>query len=163
MKRSKQRGNAAVETAIIAIPMAFVALGGIELARCMWMYHTLAAATKSAVRYAIVHGDACIAANPNCAATVGSVAGVLRRSSVGIEGSGLRLSFIAGTQETVCASLPSCEANAEQWPPSSHNVAGQNITIRAGYQFRSVLRGFWPGQNNGVVPLKAQATEAIQF
>lgn len=163
MRRNCQRGSAILESAVVAIPMVFVALGAMELARCMWMYHTLAAATKNAVRYAIVHGDACIDMNPSCAATVGNVAGVLRRSTVGMEGSQLRLNFLAGTQVTTCVSLSACEANADQWPPNSHNVAGQNITIQADYQFRSVLRGFWPGQNNGNIPLKARATEAIQF
>ncbi|MEO5926470.1 MAG: TadE family protein [Bryobacteraceae bacterium] len=160
MRRTRQRGSAAVETALVAIPMICMFLGTVELGRCMWMYHTLSSATKAAARYAIVHGESCVAAG--CGSSVATVAGVLRRSGIGLDARNVSLSFTAGTASVECV-LPTCEARSDAWPPASHNTAGKKITIRASYNFVSVITGFWPGQRGGTVQLIAQSTEAMQF
>ena len=161
MRRRHQRGSAAVETALVAIPMICMFLGTVELGRCMWMYHTLAAATKAATRYAIVHGEGCAASG--CGATVSTVSGILRKAGIGLDGRYLSLRFTAGDSTIDCATLPACEARTDAWPPASHNTAGQQISIRASYSFISVITRLWPGHSGGAVQLIAQTTEAIQF
>ena len=161
MRRHQQRGSAAVETALIAIPMICMFLGTEELGRCMWMYHTLSSATKAASRYAIVHGESCAASG--CGSTIAAVTGVLKRSGIGLDGRYLSLQFTAGVSTISCATLSACESRTEAWPPASHNTAGKQISIRASYNFIPVITRFWPGQRGGAVQLIAQTSEAIQF
>jgi Flp pilus assembly protein TadG len=163
MRRKRQRGSAAVETALVAIPMICMFLGTVELGRCMWMLHTLSNATKAATRYAIVHGEACAEASATCSATIGAVAGVIRRAGIGLDGRNLTLRFSAGSSTIDCTSLASCETSTAAWPPASHNAVGQQVSIEARYSFVSVVTSFWPGQSRRSVELTAQTTEAIQF
>ncbi len=163
MRRRQQRGSAVVETALVAIPMIFMFLGTVELGRCMWTFHTLSSATKAGARYAIVHGESCVSSSAACSSTIASVAGVIRRSGIGLNGANLTLRFTAGSSVIDCGSLNACEAITTNWPPSPHNSVGQEVSIRANYDFVSIITGLWPGQRNGTVQMVAQATEAIQF
>lgn len=51
MKQHKQRGVAAVEMALIMMPMLILCFGIVELGRALYMYNGLVKATRGAVRY----------------------------------------------------------------------------------------------------------------
>ncbi len=162
-KSSRQRGNSAVELAIVFVPLMFLMLSTFELGRGMWMYHTLTSSLKSGLRFAVVHGADCIEVSEACRASLGDVAQVISQAGIGLSRDDLQLTFAAGATTVDCGTLSQCAGRGSQWPPDSENTAGLPITISGVYSFRSVLSGFWPGQNNGVITFVGRATEAMQF
>ena len=163
MRKKFQRGTTAVEMAIVFLPLMLTILSTLELGRAAWTYHMLHSALKSGLRYAVVHGEDCIQVAASCQASISNLATIIRRSSVGLDGDRLQLTFTAGGNSTTCSSLPLCMANGDQWPPAAANTPGQMVSITGVYQFRSVLSGFWPGQNNGNITYVGKAAESILF
>ena len=96
---SKRRGQALVEFTFVGIPVIFVFISVFEIARGMWMYHTMAYAAKEGVRYASVHGYNCTKNGNTCTVNIGpvsdttSVAGVIRRAAVGLDLASTQLTF----------------------------------------------------------------------
>ena len=56
-RRANWRGNATIEFTLVGIPLVFVLISTIEMARGMWIYHTLAYAVKEGTRYAVARGQ----------------------------------------------------------------------------------------------------------
>jgi Flp pilus assembly protein TadG len=163
MRRALQRGSAAVEAALIALPLVFITLAAFELGRAMWLYHSLAAAVRTAARYAVVHGEDCVKANAACAVSVGDVVGVIQANGAGLDPGHLELTFTAGQTVVSCATAAACASRADQWPPPAANAVGQTVSISARYGFHSVLSVFWPGQDSAIIQYVTRATEVIQF
>jgi Flp pilus assembly protein TadG len=158
-----ERGNAVVETALIFVPLSFMILGGFELARGMWMYHTLTTAIKTGARFAMVHGADCVAATSTCKSTVADVAGTIETAGVGLDAKSVQLTLTSEAGAYACGNLSVCAGDKTQWPPAGYNVAGLPITVSATYAFGSVLSSFWPGQGSASVKYAAKSTEIIQF
>ena len=56
--RGRRRlGNATIEFTLVEIPLLCVLISTFEMARGMWLYHTLAYAVKEGARYAAVRGQ----------------------------------------------------------------------------------------------------------
>jgi TadE-like protein len=53
----RRRGNATIEFTLVGIPLLCVLISTFEMARGMWLYHTLAYAVKEGTRYAAVRGQ----------------------------------------------------------------------------------------------------------
>lgn len=70
----KQRGVAAVELAILLIPLVLLAFGITEFGRAIYQYNALAKATRDAVRFLSAQGpgDAGAIATARCLAVYGS-------------------------------------------------------------------------------------------
>jgi Flp pilus assembly protein TadG len=51
MKRSRQQGVAAIEFAILLVPLSVILFGTIELGRAFYQYDTLAKSVRAAARY----------------------------------------------------------------------------------------------------------------
>lgn len=62
----RRGGNAMIEFVLVGIPLIFVLISIFEMARGMWLYHTLAYSVKEGVRYTIVHGQNCATAPNSC-------------------------------------------------------------------------------------------------
>ena len=161
-RKSKDRGSAVVETALMFLPFVLTLFSTIEIARGMWMYHTLTNAVKSGTRFATVHGQDCIEASSNCGATVGDIITTIRGAGIGLDGSQLQLTLTADGSTYTCATVASCASDQTQWPPTSHNAAGLPLTIEGRYAFQSIAAILWPGQVPSFTCL-AKATEIIQF
>ena len=72
-RRRRQRGGSTViEFTLVGIPMIFVFISTFEMARGMWIYHSLAYAVKEATRYASVHGASCTTSPNTCGVTIGT-------------------------------------------------------------------------------------------
>lgn len=181
-----RRGNTLIEFTLVGIPMIFVLISIFEIARGMWIYHTMAYAIKEGARYAIVHGNNCIYDPNNCALRVSDVARRIQDTGVGLVPSQLQLRFESQTRaipsSTTFDSLENLLANNTYWPtyakgatdPSTGGLmidaganAGYDLTITGVYPFRSALAMFWPGAGRpmqfGTFPLPAISTERIQF
>src|SRR5262249_48184649 len=122
-KSEGQRGNSAVELAIVFVPLAFLIFSTFEVGRGMWMYHTMTSALKSGLRFATVHGADCIAASESCRASVGDAARIIGQAGTGLNGEDLQLTFAAGANTVNCETLNQCTSRGSQWPPDSGNTA----------------------------------------
>ncbi len=184
MARAKKtrRGNATLEFTLVGIPLIFVLISTFEMARGMWLYHTLAFAVKEGSRYAAVKGRGYVdntgadCASPpytNCP-TVAAIAARVRDMGVGLDPAEMSVTFTAGsggaTTSHSCpdkSRLSDCLNDTAQWPPAAMNVPGMEVGVSATYPFRSAIAMFWPGADVvGPFPtfhLPANAVEEIQF
>jgi len=137
-------GNSLIEFTLVGIPLIFVLIAVFEMARGMWLYHTMAHAIKTGTRFASVHGRTCRIPPNNCAVTVGQIADRIRVAGLGLEPTELNLEFRSYTGTLAC-SLDNCLNDATVWPVSPGDTPGRDIEIRGSYPFRSAIAMFWPG------------------
>jgi len=159
-------GQSLIEFTFVGIPLMFVLISIFEISRGMWVYHTLAHATKVAARYSIVHGQNCVAPATNtCAVTIGNIAQIFKDAGVGLNEATTTMNFISQGGTTTCT-LSACLGNSTQWPPAGGNAPTQVITIEAVTPFKSAIALFWPGAspvNVAAVDLPARASERVVF
>jgi Flp pilus assembly protein TadG len=144
----RKRGNATIEFTLVGIPLVFVLISTIEMARGMWIYHTLAYAVKEGTRYAVARGQ-----NNPTPTTYQNVCNAISQAGTGLLPADLTLSFtsFSGTSQPYTAN--SCPNT--QWPPGNNagiidNQPGQTISITAFYPFTSAIAMFWPGAGPGM-------------
>lgn len=165
-RRSLRRGQSIIEFTFVGIPLMFVLISIFEMSRGMWMYHTLAHATKTAVRYSIVHGQNCVPPSTNtCSRTIGHIALEFKKAAVGIDEATTTMTFYTAASTTTCA-LNTCLGNPTVWPPAGGNAPGQILTIEAATPFRSAIALFWPGSSPvtiGRVNLPARSSDRVAY
>ena len=161
--RNRRRGSTTVELALIFIPFFFMLVACMEVARAMWMYHTLTSAVKKATRTAAVRGAGCLEASSACPASIAATAQVLRDWGIGLDPNQVRLTFMTGADSRQCSTLTQCLADGSRWPAPPGNAPGLPITIDATYPFKSVVSVLWPGGPPALFQFRAQSTETIQF
>ncbi len=168
-RRTRRRGNALVEFTLVGVPLIFILISTVEVARGMWQYHTLAYAVKAGARYAVVHGQDCTIAPNSCTVSISQIATVIRNAGVGMPAESLTMTFTPWTGAATTCALNDCIATytSGYWPPAGANAPGRNVRISATYPFRSIITMFWPGAGQasamGVFTLSAAARESIQF
>lgn len=167
-RRKGQRGNSLVEFTLVGIPLIFVLISIFEIARGMWIYHTLAYAVSEGTRYASVHGIDCTSAYGNaCTKTIADISAQIKYVGVGLMPGQLTLTFTDNSGTTTTCLLQDCLTNATTWPPVNSNYPGMDVAISAAYPFSSAIAMFWPGAGSGVVfptvSLPATSRERIQF
>ncbi|HSB14661.1 MAG TPA: TadE/TadG family type IV pilus assembly protein [Bryobacteraceae bacterium] len=165
--KNKRRGDVMLEFTLVGIPLIFILISVVEMARGMWTYHTLAHAVKEGTRYAIVHGYNCSLAPNNCQVTVAQIAQRVREAGVGLMPNELRIELRSEGDTVLCSTLDNCLTNNNFWPVYPNSQIGQRVTINGTYPFRSAIAMFWPGagggMNFGTFLLPASSTETIQF
>jgi Flp pilus assembly protein TadG len=169
-RRGQRRGSTLIEFTLVGIPMIFVLISTFEMARGMWIYHTLAYAVKEATRYASVHGVSCTTSPNSCGVTIGDIATVLKRSGPALIPNQLTVTFKPSAGSSTTGTLATLMTSTTAWPPASPagtNAIGQPLTISAVYPFRSAIAMFWPGTKAqggpGLVYFPASSTDRIQF
>jgi Flp pilus assembly protein TadG len=171
-RRNRERGGSTlVEFTLVGIPIIFVLISTFEMARGMWIYHSLAYSVKEATRYASVHGATCTTSPNTCGVTLGNIATVLKNSGPALIPSQTTVTFTDSSGAATTGSLADLMTSATAWPPSSPagtNAIGRTVTITAKYPFRSVISMFWPGTGRSVGPagqvwFPASSTDRIQF
>ena len=152
---------------MVGIPIVFVLISTIEMARGMWIYHTLAYAVKEGTRYAVARGQ-----NSPTPITYNDVCNIIAQAGTGLLREDLTLTFYSnsllpgGTTVTAdkCTGLP--------WPPGDglsliDNQPGQTISIQGAYPFASAISMFWPGAGPGrqfaPLTLRAGSKDVMQF
>jgi Flp pilus assembly protein TadG len=163
MRLKSDRGSSVIEMALVLVPLLFMLLSTLEMARCLWTYHTLAMAIKRGARFSAVHGARAVEAAAVNQKTIADVIQVIRYSGVGLEPGRMRLTFTAGDVSSVCETAVACASNSASWPAAPGNVPGLAITIECRYAFQSVLSFLWPGQTANSFTLLARSREIIQF
>jgi hypothetical protein len=175
-RKSSRKGSALIEFTLVGIPLIFVLISIFEMARGMWLYHTLAAAIKEGTRFAIVHGNDCNIPPSNCAVTIHDIAERIRFHAVGFVPTDIQnVRFQSSTRTISCATLEDCLNDNTYFPagpPGGTEDAGGNrlgswVEISADYPFQSAIAMFWPGAGGGMTfptfRLPASSKEMIQY
>ncbi len=156
---------------MIGIGMIFVVLSFFEIARGMWIYHTLAFAVREGARYASVHGKDCAPpySSPGCQVTISQIATVIRSAGPGLDGDNTTVTLTPAVGSATSDTISNLIANytTVYWPPATAYSPGQTVKITATYPFRTFLAVFWfggrPLNDSQVFTLGASSTETIQF
>lgn len=166
-RSSGQSGNSLIEFTLVGIPLIFVLISTFEMARGMWLYHTLAYSVKEGCRYASVHGQNCATLPNSCSVNIGQIARNIRSAGLGLEGSRLNLTFTDNSGTALSCAMNDCLSSNITWPPGSANTPGMTITVSATYSFQSAIAMFWPGASRqgpvAAVNLPASSSERIKF
>ena len=184
-REHSRRGNATIEFTLVAIPLLCVLISTFEMARGMWLYHTLAYAVKEGARYVAVRGQ-----NSSNPVTPYGIRQYIIQQGPGLSRCQITLTLHSATQADVTISPdPDCTAPAplnspssSNWPPGGtfanpqtdnagntilDNQAGQVISINASFTFQSSILMFWPGVQGGVAfpsfTFPAKASEVMQY
>lgn len=184
MKRPGSRsGNAIIEFTLVGIPLVFVLISIFEIARGMWVYHTLAHAVREGVRFAVTHGNNCLVPPNSCTVQVRDIAIRIRDAGVGLVPTELQnVEFVSLSRTVTCSTLQDCLGSSATattyWPtaapanppnpPDAGGIRGGELEIRARFPFQSALAMFWPGAPGsgvtfGTFLLGAQSRERIQY
>jgi hypothetical protein len=188
--RGRRRGNATIEFTLVGIPLLCVLISTFEMARGMWLYHTLAYAVKEGVRYAVVRGQN----SPNQITLGGTgalpqmpICQYIIQQGPGLIPHQVTLTFHSATQPDITVTADNCpttgpSGTSANWPPGGtfsapqldasgntivDNQAGQVISINASFSFQSTILLFWPGTQGGMqfpsFIFPAKASETMQF
>lgn len=159
-----------LEFTLVGIPLIFVLISTFELARGMWLYHTVAYAIKSGTRYAIVHGQDCTYGSNSCAVTISQIASVIQSAGIGLPPDSLALTFTPSKGATTSCILSDCIADYTSlyWPPASANAVGSKLKISGVFPFQSIIVMFWPGAGKPVgsastINFSADSLESVQY
>jgi hypothetical protein len=167
MRRERQSGIALLEFTLVGLPLLFILVCVFEVARGMWVYHTVAQAVTEGARFAAVRGRGCSTPPNDCGSTIAGVGEAVRRAGVGLLPQELEIRLESAAGAIDCRPLTVCLSDFTAWPPEPANGPGLPVQVRAWYPFRSALAMFWPGagpgQQFGAVRLGARARESIQF
>lgn len=172
-RRGNWRGNATIEFTLVGIPLVFVLISTIEMARGMWIYHTLAYAVKEGTRYAVARGQ-----NNPTPTTYQNVCNIIAQAGTGLLPEDLTLKFTSFSGTSTPFTANTCPST--QWPPGNNagvidNQPGQSISITGYYPFVSAISMFWPGAGQGMqfnkltcqgpqsLCLPASSKDVIQF
>jgi Flp pilus assembly protein TadG len=152
LRRRRLRGEALVEFTLVGIPLMFVWISTVEMARGMWQYHTLQYATKMANAYAAVHGATCSSSGNSCTVDVSDVVTQFQNYAIGIPMANVKLVLVSNTagNSVTCNPVSTCSTNGSwstQWPPpaNSDNAVGNPVEVKTYYTFNTALAMFWPG------------------
>lgn len=170
----RERGSAIVEFTLIGIGLIFVLISIFEMARGMWVYHTLAHVSKEATRFLIVHGKECqTRGSCQAEATLQALAGRIQYHGVGLLPEQLEVQVyrvVGATEIQVVGSggsyrsLSSLASDVAIWDTTVQNGDAVHVVLR--YPFRSALAMFWPGAkpvNFTLVTLGAHSWDTVQF
>ena len=167
-RRGQRGGSTLLEFTLVGIPVIFVLISTFEIARGMWVYQTLNYSVKRGLRYAIVHGWNCGQSGNTCNVTIGQIAGVVNKASLGLDTTRMSLTFTPSSGSVVSCALSDCLNNSTVWPPSGANAPGMNVAVSATYPFRSAISMFWPGTRGGATQFAAfnfgaSSNDVMQF
>ena len=153
---------------MVGIPMVFVLISTFEIARGMWIYHTLVYSIKAGARYSAVHGENC-AITPNaCTVAISDIATRIQSNCAGLDPTQFSVTFTPQVGASTTCTLDSCLTNTTMWPPSTSRAVGMTVTVSGIYPFRSIISMFWPGAGNvfrpySAVNFPAASTERVQY
>ena len=159
----------------MGIPMLFLWVSILEMARGMWQYHTIQYACKMTAAYASVHGATCASPN-NCLVNMSNVVNRFQTNAVGVSMANVALTLTSKSGSVTCTQVSTCSSNSSwstTWPPTSDNAVGNSIKVRADYTFSTALSMFWPGAGkpwsfgssvgSGLFDLPGYSYQIIQF
>jgi len=156
----RRRGFAIVEFTICAVPIIFMTTSIIEMGLESWKFHSMVFAIDMAGRYAAGHGRTCTKNSNTCTIQVKDVAYVIASQAPGLDTSKLNVTLIPHTVSATvnctpintcttknCSPGATCTDNTAQFPSSTDNGVGLDITIKATYKMYNPLPMMWFGSS----------------
>ena len=169
MRQRTTAGNAQIEFALCGVFVIFAMISIFDMARGLWINHTLSQAVRDGTRYAVVHGALNVNPTTNVrlpGSNLRDVYNVVRRSALGMVPSQLRLRFESADGVIDCnPDCPSAELDLP-WPPNGAANKNMEIGIQANYPYNSMVVMFFPGSKGiqfGRYILGSVARERIAF
>ena len=162
----RRNGTGLIEFTLLTLPVIFMTLSILEMSLIGWKYHSMAYGVEVAARYACIHGRNCSKNGNSCTITVGNVANVIASQSPALDASQLNVTLTTHASSVSCNPLNSCFSNASQFPNSTDNGVGLDVTITATYLFRNPIPFAWAGQAGstvGTFTLGATSRQSIVF
>lgn len=170
-RREREGGSSLVEFTLVGIGLVFVLISIFEMARGMWIYHTLAHTSKEATRFLIVHGKECQKrASCQTLSSQAELAARIRYHGVGLLPEQLDVQVSISNSGTPV--IPSGGGYARlntltaTTPWSTAADVGQPVQVGLRYPFNSALAMLWPGAgrvNFTLTNLGAFSWDTIQF
>ena len=160
-------GQSTIEFTLVSIPLIFILISTVEMARGMWNYEMLASAVRAGAHFASTHGKTCGTGLNTCTVKVSDVAKAIQSAAPGLPSDNFNIVMSSATAGPVsCSPLTSCLSNSARWPPLIDSGQGLDVSISASYTFRSAMSMFWPGAGHvqfGVFTFVAYTRQPIQF
>lgn len=166
MRKRNQRGTAFVEFVIVAIPCIFLTLSIVEMSLESWKFHSMAYAIEVAARYACEHGRTCSKSGNTCTIEVETVAGIIQAQAPALDASLLNVTLTTHSTTTTCNPLNTCLTNTTQFPSTTDNGVGLDITIKATYPMYNPIPMMWFGTQStgsGIYTLGATTRQNIVY
>ena len=147
-----------VEFAIVAIPIIFLTVSIMEMGLESWKFHSMVFAIDQAARYAAGHGRTCTKNGNTCTIQVKDVAYVITNQAPALDPSKLNVTLTTHSSSVSCTPLSNCTTqncpasvtctnNTTQFPSSTDNGVGLDITIQATYTMYNPIPMLWFGSS----------------
>lgn len=123
--------------------MMFMVISIVTVSIDMWQYYSLSYATENTARYASMHGATCAQGGNSCTITIGNAATYFASQALALDASKVNVTFTDGSGSTPCNPLNSCTSSSSQYPGSSNNAVGSDISVSATYTVTNPIAMFW--------------------
>jgi hypothetical protein len=113
-----------------------------------WQLWSLSYATDSTARYISMHGATCARNGNSCTITTQQVATYFEKQAMALNSGSVNVTLADGSGTTSCSPVSTCASGSAQFPASSANSVGSDITVQATYQLTNPILMFWGSSNN---------------
>jgi Flp pilus assembly protein TadG len=144
-ERRSQRGVGAIEFVMVVVPTIFLTTSVFEMSLASWQFHSMAYAIEVADRYACSHGRTCSKGGNACTIRVQDVANMILAQAPALSSSKLNVTLTTHAATVTCNPLSFCTSNTNQFPSSTDNGVGNDITISATYPVTNPIPMMWFG------------------
>jgi Flp pilus assembly protein TadG len=129
IRRPRQRGSSVIEFALASIVLLMFLFGIIDCARAAYTYEFVTYAARKGVRYAIVHGSACVIYDGgSCTATAAQIQSYV---------TGLTMAGLSSTAMTVTVTWPTQTTSG--CSTVGTNNPGCPVQVAVSYNYSSIL------------------------
>jgi hypothetical protein len=166
MRKKLQRGVALIEFTMVGIPVIFLTTSIIDMSLESWNFHSMVYAIEVADRYACAHGRTCSKGGNTCTIRVQDVASLISRQAPGLDPSSMNVTLTTHSTSTNCFPLNTCFTNATQFPNTTDNGVGLDITISATYAMHNPVSMLWfgsAGTSTGTFTVGATTRQNIVY
>jgi hypothetical protein len=164
-RQSARSGTALLEFTLLGIPMLCVTISIICVALDAWQLWSLSYAADSTARYISMHGATCAQNGNSCSITTGEVATYFENQASALSSGSVNVTLADGSGTTSCNPVSTCASGSAQFPASSANSVGSDVTVQATYQLTNPITMFWGSSRtvNNNYTVGAKSRVRIQF
>jgi hypothetical protein len=169
-RRPARSGQALLEFTLLGIPMLCITTSIMCMALDAWQLWSLSYATDSTARYISMRGATCAENGNSCTITTGQVATYFESQAMALSSGSVNVTLADGSGTTNCNPVSTCNSGSAQFPASSANNVGSDITVKATYQLTNPIfmiwgsiNTIWGGVNGNNYSVGAKSRVRIQF
>jgi Flp pilus assembly protein TadG len=162
-------GATTLEFTLLGIPGLLLCMSVMMTGIDMWQFFTLSYSVAETTRFAAVHGITCAPTVPvknSCLITRAQVAAYFESQALALNKASTVLTLTDGSGTITCDPVTSCPSDTSNFPATTNNAVGSNISITATYPISNPLFMYWPGAgtvNPGTYTVGATSTQEILY